>query len=217
MFLHLCTTYKSFRFFSLISLVILSGSLCADTGLPTKTTTLNGLEGTFPATFRYVMKQLKDSGDALKTGKPLPEALCKNCLLLYGPSGSGKTTIAKKIAEQAGAHCIHINFSELMSKYQGESVANLRGVFEDADEYVNKNNQPVVIVLDNVDLHEPEERPEFLAFSQELCYLLDKIREDSRFFVIAVTNKEELHFKLKTHFGVNIEKINALKERLRQK
>lgn len=202
---------------SLFSLVVISGQLCAEVvqnkPVRSKPTTLDGLAGTFPARIRYIINQLKESCATVKSDKPSSKAFCKNCLLLCGPAGNGKTTLAKKIAEQSGAYCLYVNAPELMSNYYGGAAANIRKAFEAAYEHANKNNQPVVIIFDEMDILaanvEPGQKPETLAALQELWHQLDTVRDDARIFFIGATNKEELHATLKTRFGNNIEKIDV--------
>ena len=217
MFLRLPITYKSIVSISLFSLAIFSGQLCAevvqDKPIRPKSTTLDGLAGTFPARVRYAINQLKKADYALKSGQALSKATFKNRLLLYGPPGNGKTVMAEKIATQAGAHYIYVNTPELVDKYQGKTAAAVKAKFVEMHEYANKNNQPVVIVFDEIDALlpkvEPEQKREFFAISQELCHQLDTVKDDARIFFIGLTNEEELHATLKTVFHCNIEKISA--------
>jgi len=51
-------------------------------------------------------------------------------LLLYGPPGTGKTMLAKAVAGETDAHFIPLSGPEIMSKFYGESEANIRGVFK---------------------------------------------------------------------------------------
>ena len=55
-------------------------------------------------------------------------------VLLYGPPGTGKTLIAKAVANESGAHFIHIAGPEVISKYYGESEQKLREIFEEASD-----------------------------------------------------------------------------------
>ncbi len=74
-----------------------------------------------------------------------------NGILLYGPPGTGKTLIAKAIASEASSYFIHLNGSEVMNKFYGESEAKLRVIFEDA-----KQNSPSIIFLDEIDALAPK-------------------------------------------------------------
>ena len=54
--------------------------------------------------------------------------------LIHGPSGTGKTLLARAIANETGAFTFAMKENEVMSKYAGESEANLRKAFEKAAE-----------------------------------------------------------------------------------
>jgi SpoVK/Ycf46/Vps4 family AAA+-type ATPase len=69
----------------------------------------------------------------------------RKTVLLYGPPGCGKTLGAKRIAWNAGLSLMKVRFDALISSYFGESAANLRAVFEAA------NDQPYLLLLDECD------------------------------------------------------------------
>ena len=54
-------------------------------------------------------------------------------VLLHGPPGTGKTLIARAVANETGAFFFLINGPEIMSKMAGDSEANLRRAFEEAE------------------------------------------------------------------------------------
>jgi AAA+ superfamily predicted ATPase len=54
--------------------------------------------------------------------------------LFYGPSGVGKTMAAEVLAAQLKLDLYHIDLSQVVSKYIGETEANLRRVFDAAEE-----------------------------------------------------------------------------------
>lgn len=72
-------------------------------------------------------------------------------VLLYGPPGCGKTLIARAVAKETSAHFVHVNGPEIMAKFYGESEANLRRVFEEA-----QKNAPSIIFLDELDAIAPK-------------------------------------------------------------
>lgn len=54
--------------------------------------------------------------------------------LFYGPSGTGKTMAAEVLASELRLDLYHIDLSRIVSKYVGETEANLRRVFDAAEE-----------------------------------------------------------------------------------
>ena len=54
--------------------------------------------------------------------------------LFYGPSGVGKTMAAEVLAAELKLDLYHIDLSQVVSKYIGETEANLRRVFDAAEE-----------------------------------------------------------------------------------
>jgi AAA+ superfamily predicted ATPase len=54
--------------------------------------------------------------------------------LFYGPSGVGKTMAAEVLAAELKLDLYHIDLSQVISKYIGETEANLRRVFDAAEE-----------------------------------------------------------------------------------
>ena len=58
-------------------------------------------------------------------------------VLLHGPPGTGKTLIARAVANETGAFFFLINGPEIMSKMAGDSEANLRRAFEEAEKNVS--------------------------------------------------------------------------------
>lgn len=66
-------------------------------------------------------------------------------VLLYGPPGCGKSLGAKRLAWNTGLPLMKIRFDALLSSFFGESLANLRTVFDAA------KDQPCVLLLDECD------------------------------------------------------------------
>ncbi|MGE5654112.1 MAG: AAA family ATPase, partial [Bacillota bacterium] len=67
-------------------------------------------------------------------------------VLLYGPPGTGKTLIAKALATECKAHFVLVNGPEVISKWHGDTEANLRKIFEEA-----RSKAPTVILFDEID------------------------------------------------------------------
>ncbi|CAO2206687.1 unnamed protein product [Urochloa humidicola] len=109
-------------------------------------------------------------------------------ILLYGPPGTGKTLLARAIATESGAHFVVVNGPEIMSKMAGESEANLRRVFEDAE-----RNAPAVVFMDEIDAIAPNRdkthgEVERRVVSQ-LLTLMDGLRPRAQVVVIGATNR----------------------------
>lgn len=66
-------------------------------------------------------------------------------VLLYGPPGCGKSLGAKRLAWNTGLPLMKVRFDALLSSYFGESLANLRAVFDAA------KDQPCILLLDECD------------------------------------------------------------------
>lgn len=72
----------------------------------------------------------------------------KSCgIILYGPPGTGKTFISKAVCGQLELKMCYVMPNTIMSKYVGESAANVHGVFEEA-----KKQQPCAVFIDEADV-----------------------------------------------------------------
>lgn len=76
-------------------------------------------------------------------------------ILLYGPPGTGKTLIARQIGKMLLAREPKIvNGPEVLNKYVGESEANIRALFKEAEEEQAKaglNSGLHIIIFDEID------------------------------------------------------------------
>jgi len=109
-------------------------------------------------------------------------------ILLYGPPGTGKTLIARAVANETGAFFFLINGPEIMSKMAGESEANLRKAFEEAEK-----NSPAIIFIDEIDSIAPKREKtngevERRIVSQ-LLTLMDGLKQRAQVIVIGATNR----------------------------
>ena len=108
-------------------------------------------------------------------------------VLLHGPPGTGKTLLAKAVASETQSHFILINGPEVMSKFYGESEANLRKKFDEAEQ-----NAPSIIFLDEIDAiatkrEETKGDVEKRVVAQ-LLGLMDGLKSRGKVIVIAATN-----------------------------
>jgi SpoVK/Ycf46/Vps4 family AAA+-type ATPase len=67
-------------------------------------------------------------------------------LLLYGPPGCGKTYLARAVAGELGAKFITVSLNEVLSRWVGQSEANISEVFAYA-----RAQAPCVMFFDEVD------------------------------------------------------------------
>ena len=116
-------------------------------------------------------------------GVPTPKGV-----LLHGPPGCGKTLIANALVEETGAHVVVINGPEIMARKGGESEANLRQAFEEAQE-----KAPAIIFMDELDSIAPKREQaqgetEKRIVSQ-LLTLMDSLKTNSNVIVIGATNR----------------------------
>ncbi|MFH1276193.1 MAG: AAA family ATPase, partial [Candidatus Woesearchaeota archaeon] len=108
-------------------------------------------------------------------------------VLLHGPPGTGKTLLAKAVASETNSNFILINGPEVISKFYGESEANLRKKFEEAEK-----NAPSIIFFDEIDAiatkrEETKGDVEKRVVAQ-LLGLMDGLKSRGKVIVIAATN-----------------------------
>ena len=108
-------------------------------------------------------------------------------VLLHGPPGTGKTLLAKAVANETNSNFYVINGPEIMSKFYGESEANLRKIFDEAEK-----NSPSIIFFDELDAiatkrEESKGEVERRVVAQLLA-LMDGLKSRGKVVVIAATN-----------------------------
>lgn len=111
-------------------------------------------------------------------------------VLLYGPPGTGKTLIVRALANEIDAYFISIAGPEVLSMYYGQSEANLRKVFNEA-----QRNQPAILFLDEIDAltpkrNEVEGEVEKRVVSQLLA-LMDGLEKRQQVIIIGATNRPD--------------------------
>ncbi|MFA6073285.1 MAG: CDC48 family AAA ATPase [Candidatus Woesearchaeota archaeon] len=108
-------------------------------------------------------------------------------VLLHGPPGTGKTLMAKAVANETNSNFYVINGPEIMSKFYGESEANLRKIFEEAEK-----NAPAIIFFDEIDAiatkREESKGDVERRVVAQLLALMDGLKSRGKVVVIAATN-----------------------------
>jgi len=109
-------------------------------------------------------------------------------VLLHGPPGTGKTMIARAVANETGAFFFLINGPEIMSKMAGDSEANLRRAFEEAEK-----NSPAIIFIDEIDSIAPARDKTSGELERRivsmLLTLMDGVKGRGQIVVIGATNR----------------------------
>lgn len=111
-----------------------------------------------------------------------------NGILLHGPPGTGKTHIARATAGEFGCQLIHLEVSQLISSFRGESAKSIVRAFDFA-----KAHAPAILFFDEFDA--VARRRDSGALSTEdtqvltqLLRSLESIRDRHDVIVLAATN-----------------------------
>lgn len=135
-------------------------------------------------TIRQIIEQPLVNPDMFrKFGLPPPKGL-----LMFGPPGTGKTLIARALAAELNAKIFFINGPEVVSKYIGESEANLRKIFQDA-----ARAGPSLIFIDEIDAICPKRDGRVGDMEKRmvatLLTLMDGLERSAQVVVLAATNR----------------------------
>ncbi|UJR28787.1 hypothetical protein I4U23_010013 [Adineta vaga] len=116
-----------------------------------KTMGIGGLDAEFNAIFRRAF------ASRVFPPEVVYQLGMKHCrgILLYGPPGTGKTLMARQIGKMLNAREPKIvNGPQILDKYVGESEANIRKLFADAEEEEKRlgpNSGLHIIIFDEID------------------------------------------------------------------
>ncbi|XP_062234881.1 vesicle-fusing ATPase-like [Platichthys flesus] len=129
---------------------------------------------------------------------------CKHVkgILLYGPPGCGKTLMARQIGKMLKAREPKIvNGPEILNKYVGESEANVRKLFGDAEEEqkrLGSNSGLHIIILDEIDAI-CKQRGSMAGSTgvhdtvvNQLLSKIDGVEQLNNILVIGMTNRPDL-------------------------
>ncbi len=108
-------------------------------------------------------------------------------VLLYGPPGTGKTLIARAVAAESSARFYSISGPEIIDKFYGESEAQLRRIFNDA-----QRSAPSIVFLDELDAIAPKRSEVWGEVEKrvvgQLLTLLDGLSARGQVVVVGATN-----------------------------
>ena len=108
-------------------------------------------------------------------------------ILLYGPPGNGKTMIAKAVAKETGSTFFPIKFSDLGSKWFGETEGKIKALFDEA-----RAEKSAVIFFDEIDAI-ASARGDESATNRMVAELLSQMdginRVKGNITIIAATNR----------------------------
>lgn len=108
--------------------------------------------------------------------------------LLYGPPGCSKTLLGRALATESGFEFIYIKGPEIVSKYVGDSEAELRKIYRRAMDIA-----PCIIFIDEIDCLAPTRTDKYDAVGSRLVTTLllelDGATETGDVFTIGATNR----------------------------
>lgn len=113
-------------------------------------------------------------------------------ILLYGPPGCGKTMLARIAAVESRMRCVMVKGPELLSKYIGESEAEVRRAFEKA-----ANSTPCILLFDEFDSLAPRRGGEHTGVADRVVNTLLTCMDGAErlsegVYIIATTSRPEL-------------------------
>ncbi|KAF3853919.1 hypothetical protein F7725_014607 [Dissostichus mawsoni] len=154
---------------------------------------IGGLDKEFSDIFRRLRLQSLPSGHSCKHVKGI---------LLYGPPGCGKTLMARQIGNMLKAREPKIvNGPEILNKYVGESEANVRKLFADAEDEQKRlgaNSGLHIIIFDEIDAI-CKQRGSMAGSTgvhdtvvNQLLSKIDGVEQLNNILVIGMTNRPDL-------------------------
>uniref|UniRef100_A0A672LYB9 Vesicle-fusing ATPase n=1 Tax=Sinocyclocheilus grahami TaxID=75366 RepID=A0A672LYB9_SINGR len=155
-----------------------------------------------PGTIAFSLPQRKWAG--LSLNQDVEGMCCKHVkgILLFGPPGCGKTLMARQIGKMLNAREPKVvNGPEILNKYVGESEANIRKLFADAEEEQKRlgaNSGLHIIIFDEIDAI-CKQRGSMAGSTgvhdtvvNQLLSKIDGVEQLNNILVIGMTNRPDL-------------------------
>jgi hypothetical protein len=148
-----------------------SGGLKATPKTYDKNFTLEGLN-VAGADLHELLEELEVFNEFLKSGET--DEICTMCLLFHGYSGTGKSHLGRHIGHLLDREVVLKRGSDLLNKYIGETEANIRAAFEEAE------SKEAVLIIDEADSlifnRDRAERSWELSFTNEFLNCMESFR-----------------------------------------
>lgn len=162
-----------------------------DAILPYNPHALNKLiAGSIPPEISEIIEFLHEPQRFMRVGATMPRGI-----LLYGPPGTGKTSIARAIAQTAGAPFFYVSGSEFIELYVGLGAKRVREIFERSREVIaSRRGSSAIIFIDEIDAI-GEKRSGYDTSGEhrqtinQLLNEMDGFNQNDAIIVIAATNR----------------------------
>lgn len=151
------------------------------------------LAGSIPAEINEIVEFLHNPEPFSSIGAQMPKGI-----LLYGPPGTGKTSIARAIAQSAGAAFLHASGSEFIEVYVGVGAGRVRDLFNKARQAIKDGkNKSAIIFIDEIDAIGGGRNgfnmcSEHQQTINQLLTEMDGFKQDESIVVMAATNRIDI-------------------------
>ena len=130
-------------------------------------------------------------------------------ILMYGPPGTGKTAFAKAVAAELDIPFVCKSATELIHSHIGESGKLIKGFFDKLREYVEENDTPIIVFIDEIDNIARSRTSGNVTATETVPALLQELDGfkslENVYFITATNVPEELDEAFKNRFSEMVE------------